>query len=83
MRTRRTKEYIEKTANKHGVKPSQVKEVADSMFEFVADVMADGDRDSLNFPEIRLMRWGVFKVKEGRRKHFNKINNERSNNARE
>ena len=74
MRTKRTKGYIEETATKHGVRPSQVKEIADSMFEFVAEVMSEGERESLNFPEIRLMKWGIFKVKEGRRKHFEKIN---------
>ena len=73
MRTKRTKGYIEETANEHGVRPSEVKDVADSMFEFVADVMADGDRVNLNFPEIRLMKWGIFKVREGRRKHFEKL----------
>jgi nucleoid DNA-binding protein len=74
MRTKRTKEYIEATAHEHGVRPNQVKEIADSMFEFVAEIMAEGDRQGLNFAEIRLMKWGVFKVKEGRRKHFEKIN---------
>ncbi len=74
MRTRRTKGYIEETATEHGVRPSQVKDVADSMFEFVVEIMAEGDRKGLNFAEIRLMKWGVFKVKEGRRKHFEKIN---------
>ena len=74
MRTKRTKRYIEETANEHRVKPNQVKEIADSMFEFVAEVMSEGERKSLSFPEIRLMKWGIFKVKEGRRRHFEKIN---------
>lgn len=74
MRTKRTKGYIEETAQEHGVRVSQVKDVADSMFEFVAEIMSEGDRKSLNFAEIRLMKWGVFKVKPGRRKHFEKIN---------
>jgi len=65
---------MEETATEHGVRPSQVKDVADSMFEFVAEIMSEGDRKGLNFAEIRLMKWGVFKVKEGRRKHFEKIN---------
>jgi len=69
---------MEETADEHGVKQSQVKEIADSMFEFVAEVMSEGERKSLNFPEIRLMKWGIFKVKEGRRKHFEKINKEKT-----
>jgi len=70
---------MEATAQEHGVKLSQVKEVADSMFDFVAEVMSEGDRERLDFPEIRLMKWGVFKVKPGRRKHFKKINDEKEN----
>jgi len=81
MRTKRTKGYIEETANEHGVGSNQVKEITDSMFEFVAEVMSEGDRKRLDFPEIRLMKWGVFKVKEGKRKQFEKINNEKSNNT--
>ena len=82
MRTKRTKQYIEDVAKEQHVTPSQVKGVADFMFEFVAESMAEGERKSLDFPEIRVMGWGLFKVKEGRRKHFEKINNERLNSNR-
>ena len=80
MRTKRTRGYMDEVANEHGVKPSEVKEVADSMFDFVAEVMSEGDRKRLNFPEIRLMKWGVFKVKEGRKKHFKKVNDGKKKN---
>lgn len=83
MRTKKTKEYIEETAKELGFTPSQVKGVAESMFEHVAEVMSEGDRKRLDFPEVRLMGFGVFRVKEGRRKQFEKINNERLNNTRE
>jgi len=69
---------MQETATEHGVRPSQVKEVADSMFDFVAEVMSEGDRKRLDFPEIRLMKWGVFKVKPGRKKHFKKIRDEKT-----
>lgn len=81
MRTKRTKGYINETADEHGIRPNQVKEIADSMFDFVAEVMAQGERESLNFPEIRLMKWGVFKVKPGRRKHFERINKQKKKNS--
>jgi len=64
---------MEETASEHGVTLSQVKDIANSMFEFVAEIMSEGDRKGLNFAEIRLMRWGVFKVKEGRRRHFKRL----------
>lgn len=74
---------MEETANEHGVRSSQVKDVADSMFDFVAEIMSEGDRKGLNFAEVRLMGWGVFKVKEGRRRHFKKLRDEKSINDRE
>ncbi|KKK51453.1 hypothetical protein LCGC14_3114820 [marine sediment metagenome] len=69
---------MEETASEHGVTLSQVKDIANSMFEFVAEIMSEGDRKGLNFAEIRLMRWGVFKVKEGRRRHFKRLQDERN-----
>ena len=73
MRTKRTKGYIEETAQEYGVRPSQVKDVADSMFEFVTEIISEGDRKRLNFPEIRLMKWGIFTVRESKRKQFEKV----------
>lgn len=81
MRTKRTKGYIVETAKEFDVKPSQVEEVGESMFRFVAEVMKEGDRKGLNFAEVRLMGWGLFKVKEGRRKFFERLRNEKSTNT--
>ena len=78
MRTKRTKDYINQVAKSHGVRASQVSDVAESMFRFVATVMSEGDAKLLQFGEIRLLKWGTFKVKEGRRKFFERLNNEKS-----
>jgi len=82
MRTKRTRGYIVETAKEFELNASQVQEVAESMFRFTADVMGEGNRVLLDFHEIRLMKWGVFKVKPGRRKHFERIRDEKSNNTR-
>jgi hypothetical protein len=79
MRTKRTKEYIEQTAEEHGLRPSQVKDIAESMFRFSADVISEGNRKLLDFSEVRIMKWGVLRVKEGRRKYLERLNNEKSN----
>jgi hypothetical protein len=78
MRTKRTKGYMDEVAKIHGVRTSQVNDVAESMFRFVATVISEGDKKLLQFGEIRLFKWGVFKVKEGRRKFFKKLNDEKS-----
>ena len=83
MRTKRTRRYIEETAQEHGLRPSEVQGVAESMFRFVGQVMTEGNRKLMDFGEIRLMGWGVFKVKEGRRKHFEELNNNRGQRSQD
>jgi len=75
MRTKRTKGYIVETAKEFELSASQVQEVAESMFRFTAEIMGEGNKVLLDFHEVRLMKWGIFKVREGRRKHFEKFNN--------
>jgi len=81
MRTKRTKKYIVETAKEFNVKPNQVEEVGESMFRFVAEVMKNGDRKHFDFAEVRLMGWGLFKVKEGRKKFFQRLRDEKSTNT--
>jgi len=82
MRTKRTKGYIVETSKETGVSPPQVQEVAESMFRFTAEVMSKGNKQLLDFDEVRLMKWGVFKVRPGRKKHFERLRDEKSNNTR-
>lgn len=72
---------MREVAKENDVHLSQVNEVAESMFRFVATVMAEGDQKLLQFGEVRLFKWGVFKVKEGRRKFFERLKNEKSANT--
>jgi hypothetical protein len=78
LRTKRTKKYLEDIAKSKGLRLSETQEITESFFRFVAQVMSEGDRKTMNFSDIRLFKWGIFKVKQGRRKHFEKINNKRS-----
>lgn len=82
MRTKRTKGYIDEVARKHGLRSSQVQEVAESMFRFTSQIMTEGNRNIMDFGEVRLMGWGVFKVKEGRIKFFERLRDEKSANNR-
>lgn len=74
MRTKRTKRYIDETAKEHGLRSPQVQEVAESMFRFASQIMSEGNRNIMDFGEVRLMGWGVFKVKPGRLAFFKKLN---------
>lgn len=75
MRTKRTKKYLEEIAKEEGLTVGQVQEVTESFFRFTAQVMSEGNRKLMDFSAIRLMKWGVFKVKEGRKRYFEQINN--------
>lgn len=83
MRTKRTKEYMNEVAKNHNIRASQVSDVAESMFRFVATVMSEGDTKLLQFGEIRLFKWGVFRVKEGRRKFFERLRDEKLTGTKE
>ena len=65
---------MEKTANEFGLKMEQMQEIAEAPFRFTAQVMSDGNRKLLDFKSVRIMYWGKFLVKEGRKKLFQKIN---------
>lgn len=79
MRTKRTKDYIKEVAGKYNITYEQAEEIVESFFRFTAETMKEGNRKTMEFPDIRIIKWGVFRVKEGRRKHFERLNNEKSN----
>ena len=70
MKTQRTKAKIRQIAEAENLTIKQVEDVAFSFFRFASKKMADGDRENLIFNEIRLFKFGVFKVKESRKKYI-------------
>jgi predicted transcriptional regulator len=78
MRTKRTKQYLEDIARDENLRLSETQEITESFFKFVAQVMAEGDRKTMEFANIRVFKWGLFRVKEGRKKHYERINKKRS-----
>ena len=88
MRSRRTRQLIREIAQKEGLTIKQVDEIVFSFFRFTSKAMGEGDRQNLEFDQIRLLKFGVFKVKPGRRnrelrirKRFNE-KNEKLNSSR-
>lgn len=74
MRTKRTRTHIEKVAKEYGITYDQAEEIVESFFRFTAEAMKEGNRKTMDFADIRLLKFGVFRVKEGRKKHFKRIN---------
>ena len=81
MRTKKTKQYLEGIAKEEGLRLSETQEITESFFKFVTQVMGEGNRKTMEFSSIRVFKWGIFKVKEGRKKRFEKINKRRSNES--
>jgi len=80
MRSKITKKHLEQIAKENNIRVDQLQKVIDSFFRFTIAKMSEGDRDTMKFSNVRLMKWGTFKAKEGRKSHFKNINkNEKSN----
>tara|TARA_R110002012_G_scaffold2124_9_gene10190 strand:+ start:1676 stop:1903 length:228 start_codon:yes stop_codon:yes gene_type:complete len=61
------KEIIQILATKYNLPLSEVEAIIDYQFSYVADVMKEG-----NFESIRLPKFGKFSVRPGRIKHIQK-----------
>ena len=83
MRSTRSKSIIKRIAEKENLSIKQVEDIVYSFFRFTSKRMKEGDRTTHEFKSIRLFKFGVFKVKNGRRIQL-KIANEKSdyNNKR-
>ena len=79
MRTKRTRGYIQEVAKNHGVSDAQVERIVESFFRFTAEVMKEGNVQTMDFSDVRIMKWGVFRVKEGRKKFFRELNEKKKN----
>lgn len=63
---------IAEIARKYGISYDKADEVVRSQFKFVRKVMEEGDKELGEFNNVRLPRFGVFKVDKRRVKHLNK-----------
>lgn len=70
MRSKRTRALIRKIAEEEGLTIKQVDDIVNSFFRFTVKQMSQGDRKNLEYSSIRLFKFGVFKVKEGRKQYL-------------
>ena len=86
MRSARTKAIIKKIAGDEGLTIKQIEEIVYSFFRFTSKRMKEGNKETYDFKSIRLFKFGIFRVKEGRkfflkRKYANRNKNTRNDNA--
>jgi len=77
MRSKRTKNHLEYLAKKYGLKVSQVEEIVEAPFRFFVQIAGEGDKEKLRFDSVRIIKWGLFSVKEGRKEFFKKLRDDR------
>lgn len=78
------KKIVRKLAIKHNLTYMEAKEIVNSQFYLVAEVMKTADRKTADFKNIRLPEFGKFYVKPERIKFLRKLNNGETNkNPRE
>ena len=78
MRTRKNKLRIAEIAKQHNITYDQAEEIIESVFRFTADTMKEGNKQTLDFSHVRIIKWGVFKVKPGRREFLKRLRDEKS-----
>lgn len=68
MRSKRTNVIIRKIAEQEGLTIKQIEEIVFSFFWFTSKRITEGDKYTRTYHTVRLFKFGVFKVKEGKRK---------------
>lgn len=79
MRSKKTRTHLENLAKKHGLRLSQVEEIVEAPFRFFVQVASEGNKEKLNFGSVRIIKWGLFSVKEGRKEYFKRLKNDQKN----
>ena len=66
MRSVRSRAIIKKIAEKENLTIKQVEEIVSSFFRFTHKRMKEGDKYTRSYNSVRLFKFGIFKVKQGR-----------------
>jgi len=80
MRSKTTKTHLEQLAKKYGLRLSQVEEIVEAPFKFFVQIAKEGNKEKLEFDSVRIIKWGLFSVKKGRKEFFKKIRDDREKN---
>jgi len=66
MRSRRTRDLIRKIAEQENLTVKQVEDIVYSFFRFTSTRIKEGDKYTRTYKPIRLFKFGLFSVKQGR-----------------
>ena len=70
MKSKRSKNKIREIAQQEGLDIRQVEDIVNAPFRFTSKIMKEGDIEKVEFSNVRIFRFGIFLVKQGRKKRF-------------
>lgn len=70
MKSLEMRKYYKQIAEQEGLTVDEVQLIACSPFHLVNRVMRRADKKKLQFENIRVINFGIFGVKQGRKEHF-------------
>ena len=74
MRSNRTKEIIRKIAEDENLTIKQVEEITISFFRYVVEQIGKESRWTLNFKDVRIFKFALFRVTPSKRKRTEDMN---------
>lgn len=74
MQSLRTKKIIKELAYEFNISEREVTAIVMAPFNLVVKIMRAGVRETLDFPSIRIISFGIFYMSNKRREYFKNLN---------
>lgn len=74
MRSKKTRDLIRKIAEDENLTIRQIEDIVNSPFRFTSKLMSKGNRKTMEFPIIRLFKFGTFRPRKGYLKAVDRMN---------
>jgi nucleoid DNA-binding protein len=83
MKSGRVKKLIKDISIEFKIKEEDIENIVKSPFYTLSESIRNSNRETVNFPSIRISGLGLFYCTEGRREFYRKLNNKNKENGRD
>jgi hypothetical protein len=83
MKSLAVKKIIKELSIEFKIPESDIEDIVKTPFFTVAETIRNSDRETIDFPSIRISGLGLFYCTEGRREFYRKLNNKNKENGRD
>jgi len=73
MRSNNTQRIVKEIAREYGYTEKEISDIVKAPFEFLAKTMREANRETLEFPSVRIKYFATFYCSEDRKKYFEKV----------